>query len=78
MANHTGLFRVRRGLFGRSVLQECIDYPTFSGVQVDSSRRDLVWEDVPYNRAPRGLISQWGRTHDYLKGDGSSDGSANV
>lgn len=56
--NHSGLFRVRRGWFGKSVLQECIDSPPFIGGIVDSHTRDLRWEDVPYNKAPRALISQ--------------------
>jgi len=56
--NHTGLYRVRRGMFGRSILQECIDSPSFTAGRPDSSMRYLRWEDVPYNQAPRALISQ--------------------
>jgi hypothetical protein len=74
MGKHTGLFRVRKGIFGRSVLQECIDYPTMTGGWVDAACRELLWEDVPYNRAPRALISQWGKTHDEIATNVSKDG----
>lgn len=56
---HTGLFRVRRGRFGKSILQECMDYPTYSGGVVDVTIREFVWEDVKYKYAPRALISQF-------------------
>jgi hypothetical protein len=59
MGKHSGLFRVRRGLFGRSVLQELIDYPGRIGPHVDSSIRELRWVDVPYSEAPRALVSQF-------------------
>ena len=56
---HTGLFRVRRGWFGRCVLQELMDYPSYSGGAVDASMREFLWEDVLYKAAPRALISQF-------------------
>lgn len=56
---HTGLFRVRKGWFGKSVLQELMDYPTYSGGVVDASTREFVWQDVSYSHAPRSLISQF-------------------
>jgi hypothetical protein len=50
-------YRVRRGLFGKSVLQRLENYPSFVGGVVDASVRDVVWEDVPYKRAPRALTT---------------------
>lgn len=56
----TGLFRVRRGLFGRSILQELRNYPYQEPTgPIDSSQRLVVWEDVPFSKAPRALISQF-------------------
>lgn len=58
-ANHTAIYRVRRGLFGVSILQELINSPSnFAGV-ADLSRRVYKWVDVPYGQAPRALISQF-------------------
>lgn len=68
--SHTGLYRVRRGIFGCSVLQELMDYPSYSGGFVDAHCREFVWEDVKYKAAPRALISQWGDTHDKLTRQG--------
>lgn len=52
---HTGVFRVRRGWFGRAILQELMDYPTFNGFFVDASHREHKWEDVDYDHAPEQL-----------------------
>ena len=57
--SHRGLFRVRKGWFGCSILQEMRDYPSFNGGVIDVSCREFVWEDVPYKGAPRALISQF-------------------
>jgi hypothetical protein len=46
------LYRVRRGLFGKCVLQVLVNGPSLIGGQVDSSIRDLTWHDVDYFRAP--------------------------
>lgn len=58
-ANHTAIFRVRRGLWGKSILQELIDSPSYIAGRVDSSIRMFRWVDVPYKAAPRALISQF-------------------
>lgn len=45
-------YRVRRGLFGKAVLQKLCNYPSFCGGVVDASIRERVWQDVDYNHAP--------------------------
>lgn len=60
---HTGLFRVRKGWFGVSILQELMDFPSYSGGIVDASMREFIWSDVPYKAAPRSLISQFKQEH---------------
>ncbi len=48
----TGIYRVRRGLFGKSILQELNDTPSFNFGSVDAYARELIWFDVDYNDAP--------------------------
>lgn len=48
----TGIYRVRKGLFGKCILQAQFDGPSFSGGQVDASIRVLYWADVKYDSAP--------------------------
>ena len=50
--NNVGKYRVRRGWFGRCILQKCHNGPSFIGGQVDSSIRVLYWSDVKYEHAP--------------------------
>ena len=45
----TGKFRVRRGWFGKAVLQELYDSPSYIGGHVDSSIRDYRWKDVKFD-----------------------------
>lgn len=52
MNPRTGLYRVRKGLFGKCILQEYISFPSLMGGIVDSSIRNYVWEDVEYDNAP--------------------------
>lgn len=59
VSKHTGIYRVRRGWFGKSVLQELLDSPSFIGGLVDASVRDFHWQDVAYREAPRALVSQF-------------------
>ena len=51
----TGIYRIRKGWFGRCILQEYMNHPSLVGGQVDASIRDCYWEDVNYNRAPTTL-----------------------
>lgn len=55
---HTGIYRVRRGLFGSCVLQERMDYPYSVESQgyVDQKARVFIWEDVDYSQAPKELF----------------------
>lgn len=55
MSGPTGTYRVRRGFRGISILQQLYDCPSLIAGQVDSSVRDFVWYDVPFDRAPREL-----------------------
>lgn len=48
----TGIYRLRKSFFGKSILQERMSYPCLLGGEVDSSVREIVWEDVKYNKAP--------------------------
>lgn len=50
-------YRVRRGFFGKSILQRLENYPSLIGGVVDASIRDIRWVDVDYNRAPRALTT---------------------
>lgn len=53
------IYRVRRGWFGKCVLQELRDTPSYIGDVVDVHIRDIYWEDVSYDKAPRALVSQF-------------------
>ena len=53
----TGLYRVRRGWFGRCVLQAQFNGPAFLGGQVDASVRVLYWADVKWDQAPVALVA---------------------
>ncbi len=46
----TGRYRVRKGLFGRAILQAEYDTPSFIGGHVDASIRDIRWEDCDHKR----------------------------
>ena len=48
----TGRYRVRRGLFGKAILQAEYESPALAGGHVDASIRVLNWEDVDYDKAP--------------------------
>ena len=47
-----GKYRVRRGWFGKCILQKCYDTPMLLGGQVDASIRDIHWDDVDWKHAP--------------------------
>ena len=51
----TGRYRVRKGLFGKSILQEYMNYPSLIGGYVDSGVRSFEWIDVSFNHAPSEL-----------------------
>ena len=55
MSGKTGRYRVRKGWFGRSILQFEIDGPAFTGGHVDASTRVRYWNDVLYDNAPAQL-----------------------
>lgn len=48
----TGFYRIRKGWFGKCILQELYDEPSFIGGHVDSTIRRKIWEDVKYKSAP--------------------------
>lgn len=54
----TGVYRIRKSLFGKSILQELDDSPMLMvfGI-VDSSFRIKKWKDVPYAQAPAMLAA---------------------
>lgn len=45
----TGRYRVRRGLWGRAILQVEYDGPSFIAGQVDASIRQRYWHDVKFD-----------------------------
>lgn len=51
----TGKYRVRKGWFGKCILQAEYNTPSFICGRVDSSIRQIVWEDVNYKKAPEAL-----------------------
>lgn len=52
----TDRYRVRRGLFGKTcILQKLYDTPSLIGGQVDSTVRDIHWDDVDFEHAPAEL-----------------------
>lgn len=52
MIGRTGRYRVRRGLFGKSILQEYVGYPSFAGGFADCSSPVFEWSDVKFVNAP--------------------------
>lgn len=44
-------YRIRKGLFGKCILQELRSYPSIMAGSVDSSMRIYKWEDLEYNKA---------------------------
>lgn len=53
----TGKYRVRRGLFGKAILQAEYDIPSYIGGEVDASVRDIFWQDIPFKQAPASLTA---------------------
>lgn len=53
----TGIYRVRKGWFGKCILQAQFDRPAFLGGQVDASQRVIYWADVDWNSAPVWLFA---------------------
>lgn len=51
----TKRYRVRRGLFGKCILQQQFDTPSLLGGHVDSTIRDIHWSDVDFPYAPAEL-----------------------
>lgn len=49
-------FRVRRGWFGKAILQQLKSFPTFAGGHVDTTVRSIEWVDVSYDHAPVMLV----------------------
>lgn len=56
----TGRYRVRKGWFGKAILQAEYNTPSYTGAQVCAHMRDIFWEDVEFRHAPTKLeeISQ--------------------
>lgn len=54
----TGRYRVRKGLFGKSILQAEYDCPSFIGGKADASSRYIFWSDIDYKKAPAQLREQ--------------------
>ncbi len=46
----TGRYRVRKGWFGRAILQAEYDSPSYLAGHVDASVRDIRWEDCSHAR----------------------------
>lgn len=53
MKTGTGEYRLRKGLFGKCILQEAHNFPKYNGGHVDARTREIVWLDVDYKNAPR-------------------------
>lgn len=51
----TALYRVRRGLFGTSVLQKLYAIPS-PYEMLSSPSTHYCWKDVPFNEAPASLV----------------------
>lgn len=50
-------FRVRKGWFGKSILQQLVSHPAIIGNSIDSSIREYQWRDVVYDRAPESFYT---------------------
>lgn len=46
----TTRYRIRRGWFGKAILQVQLNSPSFIGGVVDSSIRTYWWQDVDYDK----------------------------
>lgn len=51
----TGRYRVRKGWFGKAILQAEYNCPSYTAGRVDSSLRDVFWSDIDYEHAPQNL-----------------------
>lgn len=51
-----GKYRVRRGWFGKAILQRFIDSPSLINGRIDVYTRDRKWVDVDFDRSPTILI----------------------
>lgn len=52
----TKQYRLRRGLFGKAILQYLCDTPSIIGGHVDATIRDVYWTDVDFKHAPVELV----------------------
>lgn len=46
----TGRYRVRKGWFGRAILQAEYDSPSFIAGHVAADVRDIYWDDCKYDK----------------------------
>lgn len=60
----TGRYRIRQGWFGKAILQQEINEPTFSCGQVDTTVRNVYWEDVQFNRLSHVVFIQESQKND--------------
>jgi hypothetical protein len=51
-------YRVRRGWFGRAVLQVKTNSPSWIGGFIEPELRIMEWLDVPYDEAPAELVDR--------------------
>jgi len=56
----TGRYRVRRGLFGKAILQAEYDEPYCNPMtkEADTRVRELMWADCPFQKAPAELMEK--------------------
>lgn len=54
----TGRYRVRKGWFGKCILQAEYNTPSYSGGQVDVHIRDIFWRDIKFKYAPPQLFRE--------------------
>jgi len=52
-----GIYRVRRSMLGKCILQERLSFPLIIGGNVDAGLRDIQWRDVDWKRAPGLLLA---------------------
>lgn len=56
MANIVGKFRIRRGWFGKCILQIGVNSPSLIGGVIDITNTDQRWVDADFDRAPVSIV----------------------
>jgi hypothetical protein len=54
---HVGKYRVRRGWFGKAILQSLVKYPSMIGPHPDASNPRWEWVDAEFDHAPDSLVA---------------------